>query len=86
MTAPTEEKLTRSTLQPSTLPTHVAGREREKEEGQLTTVCSFSSPMRNNPSFFLCSKNSAAPPQKPQQLGPSAQQSHCHQKQKQKKI
>jgi hypothetical protein len=36
--------------------------------------------------FFLCSKNSAAPPQKPPQLGPSAQQSHCHKKRKQKKI
>jgi hypothetical protein len=35
--APTEEKLTSSTLQSSTLPTHVGGREREKEEEQLTT-------------------------------------------------
>jgi len=37
MTAPTEEKLTSSTLQSSTLPTHVGGREREKEEEQRTT-------------------------------------------------
>jgi len=37
MTAPTEEKLTSSTLQSSTLPTHVGRRAREKEEEQLTT-------------------------------------------------
>ncbi len=101
MTAPTEEKLTSSTLQSSTLPTHVGGRKRKKkrERRRATdnffgkwelinreTVCRFSSPMTKNPSFFSCSKVSAAPPQKPHQLGPSAQQSHCHKKRKQKKI
>jgi len=64
--------------------THPCGWEREKERRRVTdhffgkwelinreTACSFSSPMRKNPSFFYCSKNSRAPPQKPQQLGPS---------------
>jgi hypothetical protein len=38
MIAPTEEKLTSSTLQSLTLPTtHPRGWEREKEEEQLTT-------------------------------------------------
>jgi hypothetical protein len=54
MTAPTEEKLTSSTLQPSTLPTHVAGRERERERRRATHHClQFLQPNEKQPILFL---------------------------------
>jgi hypothetical protein len=90
MTPPTEEKLTSSTLWSSTLPTDVGGRERERRRATDHFFCKWElinrETVRKDPSFFLCSKYSGAPPQKPPQLGPSAQQSHYHKKRKQKKI
>jgi hypothetical protein len=66
MTAPTEEKLTSSTLQSSTLPTLVGGREREGATDHFfgkcelinrETVAVWSSPMRKNPPFFCAPKH-----------------------------
>jgi hypothetical protein len=92
MTAPTEEKLTSSTLQSSTLPTLVGGRERERratdhffgkcELINRETVCS----LLKEPTLFLCSKKLGSLASETYTIGIQSSAVTLSKKRKQKKI
>ncbi len=96
MTAPTEEKLTSSTLQSSTLPTHVGGREREEgatdhffgkcELINRETVCSLLQPNEKEPTLFLCPKTLGSPASETYTIGTQSSAVTLSKKRKQKKI
>ncbi len=75
---------------------HVGARERERATDHFfgkcelinrETVCSLLQPNEKEPTLFLVLQKIRQPgPQKPPQLGPSVQQSHCQKNRKQKEI